>query len=192
MDAVADTLFGKTRQAVLVMLFEQPSKPLYLREMAKQGKISVGALQNELNQLLSADLIIRQEDGHRVTYQANTRHPVFADLQSIVRKTCGVPAKLQAMLAPHREQIALAAIYGSFAKGGNSGASDIDLLVVGKIGLPELIALIQPLEESTGREVSVRLYSTAEFSQRKGLGDHFIQSVLSGPLIILMGSLDDA
>ena len=93
MEATAAVLFGKTRQAVLALLFERPERAYYLRELARATGISPGALQHELGQLQKADLVTRSQDGNRVVYRANTAHPVFADLQSIVRKTCGLPAQ---------------------------------------------------------------------------------------------------
>lgn len=192
MDSTAAVLFGKTRQAVLALLIDQPEKSYYLREMARYTGIAPGPLQQELAQLLKADLVIRQKDGNRVIYRANTAHPVFADLQGLVSKTCGVPAQLAAALAPHGARIAFAAIYGSLAKGTNHARSDIDLLVVGDIDTQTVLVSIAPVEARVGREVSVRIYSREEFRERRTRQDAFIEGVLKGPLTILMGTPDDA
>lgn len=192
MDTAATTLFGKTRQAVLVQLFEQPETPLYLREISRLTGISPGALQHELNQLLKADLILREEDGNRVAYRANTAHPIFSELQGIVQKTCGLPARIRSALAPLADSIDFAAIYGSVAKGTSHARSDVDLLVVGSVKLQELLAHLHPVEQQVGREVSVRLYSTKDFAARSKKGDAFLAGVLGGPLIVLAGSDDPA
>ena len=71
MENTASILFGKTRQAVLTALFDAPGESLYVRELARRTGISPGALQHELGQLLSADLLSRHEDGNRVLYRAN-------------------------------------------------------------------------------------------------------------------------
>lgn len=187
MDVVAATLFGKTRQAVLVQLFEQPDSPLYLREMSRRTGISPGALQHEVNQLLKADLILREEDGNRVAYRANTAHPIFGELQGIVLKTCGLPPRIRRALAPLAESIDFAAIYGSVAKGTSHARSDVDLLVVGNMRLQELLAHLHPVEQLASREISVRLYSPEDFAGRRQKGDAFITGVLSGPVIQLVG-----
>lgn len=192
MDTAANTLFGKTRQAVLTLLFEQPTEHFYLREIAKITNISSGALQKELGQLHGADLVIRAEDGNRVTYQANTQHPIFGELQSIIAKTCGLPEQLKTALTPLAIGIKFAAIYGSFAKGGNHARSDIDLLVVGKSTMENIINLIQPLEEEFKREVSLRLYTEEDFNKRRMQGDNFVSSICAGPMIPLIGTLNDA
>lgn len=192
MDAAANCLFGKTRQAVLVLLFEQAGQSFYLREISRATGIGPGQLQNELQQLCKADLVLRRQDGNRVTYQANSRHPIFTELQSIIGKTCGLPARIKEALLPRAEEIEQAVIYGSLAKGSNHAASDVDLLIVGQIPLEDVIASIHPMEEQTGREISIRLYTAEEFAQRQITGDSFLQAVFAGPLIPLLGQRHDA
>ena len=192
MDSAAVVLFGKTRQAVLTHLFDQPERTTYLRELSRQTGIGPGPLQNELNQLQKADLVVRQQDGNRVRYSANVAHPIFAELQSIVRKTCGLPAQIKAALASLGERISFACIYGSIAKGSDHTRSDVDLLFIGDLAFEQAIAAIAPVEEKLGREISVRLYSREEFRQRREAGDNSIRSVLDGERIDLLGKLDDA
>lgn len=192
MDPVAATLFGKTRQAVLARLFDQPERSWYLRELSRQAGISPGALQQELVQLVDADLVLRAKDGNRVLYRANTAHPIFPDLQAIVRKTCGLPAQIKAALAPYSGQIRLATIYGSMAKGAGHALSDVDVLIVGEIEFETLVQIVAPLEEQLGREISIRLYAPEEFRVRRQAGDPFIHGILAGKHQILLGGLDDA
>lgn len=192
MDSTATVLFGKTRQAVLVLLYESPDRAYYLREIVRQTGISSGALQKELLQLCQADLLLRAQDGNRVTYQANTTHPIFTELQAIVRKTCGIPAQIKAVLADLHEHIAIALLYGSMAKGTDHAASDVDLLIVGTLSLQDALAAISPIEQKIGREISVRIYNPEEFRERRAVGDVFLHGVLSGPHNVLMGALSDA
>lgn len=192
MEATAAILFGKARQAVLTLLFEAPGQTFYLREMSRLTGIAPGPLQHELSQLLKADLVVRTRDGNRVSYQVNTRHPVFGDLQSLVSKTCGLPAQLAAALQPVAARIAFAAIYGSLAKGTNHARSDVDLLVVGELGLEQAVAAVAPVETRIGREISVRLYSREEFRERRARHDSFIEGVIAGELMPLLGTPNDA
>lgn len=192
MDAAASVLFGKTRQAALAILFDQPERAYYLRELARQAGISPGALQHELEQLQKADLIERSQDGNRVSYRANTAHPIFSELQSIVRKTCGLSAQIKAGLAPLGGQIHFAALYGSVAKGLNHARSDVDLLVVGDLSLEQALAVVVPVESRLGREIGVRLYHPEDFRKRRAQGDPFLSNVLRGPITQLIGTPDDA
>lgn len=192
MDSAAAVLFGKTRQAVLALLFDQPGQTYYLREIARLTGIAPGPLQHELGQLHKADLLVREQDGNRVTYRANTAHPIFSDLQGLVSKTCGVPAQLSTALAPLAARIRFAAIYGSLAKGTNHARSDVDLLLVGDLDLQTALTALAPVEARIGREVSVRVFSSEEFRERRARQDHFIAGVLAGPLPPLLGTPDDA
>ena len=192
MDSAAALLFGKTRQAVLAQLFERPEAAMYLRELARQTGISPGPLQHELSLLHKADLVIRSTDGNRVLYRANSAHPIFADLQGIVCKTLGIAPRIKAALMPYEEQTRFVAIYGSIAKGSDHARSDVDLLVVGDVGLEQVIQAIAPIEVQLGREISVRLYTPQEFRQRRSGGDAFLCGVMNGPLIVLSGKADDA
>lgn len=192
MESTAAVLLGKTRQAVLALLFEQPQKAYYLRELARQTGISSGALQHELAQLHKADLLVRNRDGNRVTYHANMAHPIFSELQSIISKTCGLPAQVEAALLPIAEHIRFAALYGSVAKGSNHALSDVDLLIVGDISLEKVLGAIMPVEARIGREISVRNFNAQDFKTRRQQGEPFISNVLGGPLTILIGAPNDA
>lgn len=192
MDAVAAVLFGKTRQTVLAILFDQPQRAYYLRELARQAGVSPGALQRELGQLQKADLVDRSQDGNRVAYRANSAHPIFPELQSIVRKTCGLPAQIKAALVPCAGQIRFAALYGSVAKGIDHARSDVDLLIVGEISLQQTLAAIVPVEERIGRDIGFRLYNAQDFRERRSQEDRFLNNVLNGPFTCLIGTPDDA
>jgi predicted nucleotidyltransferase len=174
------------------LLLEQPEQAYYLRQLARQIGVSPGALQHELGELQKADLIKRNQDGNRVTYRANTAHPIFTELQSIVRNTCGLPAQIKAALSQHVARIRFATLYGSMAKGLNHAGSDVDLLIVGDLSLEEALAAIVPVEARIGREISVRIYSAQDFRNRREQGESFLANVLAGPHTPLIGTPDDA
>jgi predicted nucleotidyltransferase len=191
MEQVAVTLFGKTRRALLSRLYLEPQRAFRLRELARLTGISAGSVQHELKQLLHADLVVRSDQADLVTYRANTASPVYEHLRAIVEKTSGIDATIRDALRKAQKNIRLALVYGSLAKGANRAGSDVDLLVVGTLEFAALVALLQPVEERIGREISPRLYSPEEF-RRKRTTDRFLKSVLSGPVIPLIGSVDDA
>lgn len=191
MEKIAATLFGKTRRAVLAHLFLEPGRSFRLRELSRLTGISAGSVQHELKQLLDADLVTRADVGDLVTYRANQASPVFEDLRAIVEKTCGIDSMIRDALARARRKVHLALIYGSIAKGANRARSDVDLLVVGNLKFDALLALLRPVEEKIGREISPRLFSPEEFRRKRGT-DRFLKSVLAGPTIPLIGSADDA
>lgn len=136
----------------------------------------------------AAVLEIRR-DGRRAYYRANRSGALFAELRGIVRKTMGVPAELQAALAPLAGRIDLAFVYGSVARGSDRTDSDIDLLVVGdEIILEELYRRLAVAEKRLGRKVNPTLYTAAEFRRRRAAKNPFLTKVLAREKIIFMGS----
>jgi predicted nucleotidyltransferase len=191
-ETAASILFGKTRQAVLAALFTVAGERAYLRELARRTGIGPGPLQFELSRLVAADLVTRSKDGNRVVYQANTAHPVFRELRGLVLKTCGLPEQIRSALRPLDNDISLALVFGSVAKGTSQGKSDVDLLVVGSAKLETLLAMLEPVERQLDRGISVRLFKPTEFKKRREERDRFLSGVLAGPTIPVIGAVDDA
>jgi hypothetical protein len=77
-------LFGKTRRAVLSLLYSHADEAFYLREIARAAGVGLGAVQRELRQLSDAGIIQRTVRGNQVYYQANKESPVFAELRGVV------------------------------------------------------------------------------------------------------------
>ena len=71
------TLFGKTRRAVLALLYSHPDESFYLRQIARMTGAGMGALQRELKQLSEAGIIQRSEIGQQAFFKANADCPVF-------------------------------------------------------------------------------------------------------------------
>lgn len=186
MELVASTLFGKTRRAVLAQLFLDPEREFRLRELARLTGISPGSVQHELRQLLQADLVTRTEERALVTYRANRASPVYGELRAIVEKTSGIDSMIRNALRKAGKKVRLALIYGSIARSANRAGSDVDVLVVGSLEFEQVLALLRPVEERIGREISPRLFSPAEFERKRGT-DRFLRSVLTGPTIPLLG-----
>lgn len=191
MDRLAATLFGKTRRALLARLYLEPERQFRLRELARLTGISAGSVLHELKQLQAADLVTRTAERELVTYRANPASPVYAELRGIIEKTSGIDDLVRQALRKAGRKVRLAFIYGSIAKGTNRSGSDLDVVVVGDIRFDALVRLLQPVEERIGREISPRLYAAEEF-RKKRTSDRFLKSVLSGPTVALIGTLDDA
>lgn len=186
-----DLLFGGTRQAALAVLLLEPDSAFHLRALARRTGSHPGTLLRELDKLSSAGLLLRREQGNQVLYQAERHHPLFQDLASIFRKTHGVAATLRQALAPVRERIRVALIFGSVARGTETAGSDIDLLLIGTLGFDELIRLLHPVQQVLGREINPVLYSAPEFRARIERGEAFARNVLMQTAVYLEGGPDD-
>jgi predicted nucleotidyltransferase len=179
------------RQGVLAAALLAPEKSWFLSELAAHLETTPSSLQREVDSLAKSGILERREDGRRTYYRADTASPVFEELRSLFSKTAGIVPVLKSELERFGDKIRWAAIYGSVARGEERGASDIDLLVVGAVGMTELIPALRRLEERFGREVNLTRYSEREFMAKRRGGDRFLNSVLKGKLITVIGSADE-
>jgi predicted nucleotidyltransferase len=185
--SVADALFGKTRQAVLAMLFGNPGRAYYTREIVHAASSGVSQVQRELDQMSRAGLITREPRGNQVYFQANRNAAVFAELVALVAKTFGVADILRKALAASQNRIQVAFIYGSVARGEQHAESDVDILIVGDVLLSDLDEILRAAESRLGRQLSVTVMNRKEFAKRHQAKDHFLRTVLEGPKILLIG-----
>ena len=192
-DSAAEALFGRSRRAILALLFGRGGESFYLREIASLTGLAVGSIQRELANLVKAGLVERTVRGQQVYFTANAQSPIYPELTSLVAKTAGVADVLRAALADlaRRKLITAAFIYGSVATGRQTPASDVDLMVVGSAKLSDLIPVLRIAQDRLGREVNPTIYSPEEFESQVKAGRQFAARVLSRPRIMLIGSEDE-
>ena len=190
-DALSKVLFGKTRGAVLALLFSHSGEQFYLRQIARETGCSPGALQRELNLLLGAGLVIRKRQGHQTYYQVNTESPVFEELKGLVAKTVGLNSILRSSLVHLSDRIRFAMIFGSLARGAESSSSDVDILIVGDVLFSEVIEAFQEAQRELRREINPVVYSESEFLDRLESDHYFVSRVVDAPLTFLIGSRDE-
>ena len=61
---LSSTLFGRTRGAVLAVLFGHVGESYYLRQLARMTGIALGPVQRELRQLVDAGLVTQKDSGN--------------------------------------------------------------------------------------------------------------------------------
>ncbi len=186
-NSLCSGLFGKTRQAVLALLYGQVDKPFYTKQILDAVKIGRGTVQRELKNLTDTGIIIREVQGRQVYYRANARCPIFDELKSIVRKTFGVADVIRQSLAASADEIWIAFIFGSVARSADDRRSDIDLMAVGRISFGDVVSLLGPAEEKLAREINPVVYPVAEFKKKVKDDHYFVRTVLEGEKIFVIG-----
>lgn len=184
---ISSALFGKTRRNVLALFFAAPDTAFYLRQIVREAGGGVGAIQRELQHLAAVGILERTVQGRQVFYQVNRATPVFAELQGLLLKTAGLADVLRTALAPLKDKIEQAFVYGSQAAGTAINGSDVDLLVVGDLEELALHRAIRAAETRLKRTVNYSLLTPDEFARRKRARGGFLARVLRGPTISLLG-----
>jgi predicted nucleotidyltransferase len=186
-----DSLFPSVRQGVLAATLGRPEKWWYLSELADFLNTRPSSLQRELSSLEQSGILQQRKDGRRTYFKAETRSPIFRDLQSIFEKTVGLIPTLRLALRPFANKIACAFVYGSIARRGERAVSDVDLMVIGTVGVGDLVPSLRKAEKRLGREVNVTNYAVDEFRKKVATGDHFLTTVLKGSLEFVKGEQRD-
>jgi len=186
-DNIANSLFGKTRRAVLALLFSHVDERFYFRQIARILEIGLGALQRELANLSDAGIIRKEFVGRQVFYQANSECPIYMDLKNLVMKTIGVGDILKTALVPLEERINVAFLFGSIAKGTERSDSDIDIIVIGNVTFAEIISAFSPAQKTVRREINPLVYPPEEFRLKMAENHHFLKSVLKRSKYFLIG-----
>jgi predicted nucleotidyltransferase len=184
-------LFGRTRGAILALLYGRADQSFYTRQIAREVDASVGAVQRELENLSKVGLITRSSVGSQVFYQVNRNAPIFREMQALVNKTIGIFNVLRSALHPLAKRVLVAFVYGSIAREEETAQSDVDLMVVGKATLDEILSRLSTVEKNIGRPINPTVYSIQEFKSKIASGNHFLTAVLKGQKEFLLGDEDE-
>ncbi|MDD1700226.1 MAG: hypothetical protein LUQ04_05465 [Methanoregula sp.] len=187
MNLLSEILSSKIRAEVFRILFGVDDTALHLREIERRSGLTIGTVQQEMKKLLQLDLIKRRKDGNRIYYQANKEHPLYTEIRNIVLKTSGLAEVIKGALSASPD-IKMAFVFGSIAQHTEKAASDVDLMVVGAIGLRKLTGLLTDVSGKIGREINPHVFSEKEFVKRKKGQDHFLNKVLESPRIFIIGT----
>mgnify|MGYP001174591409 CR=1 FL=1 len=153
---------SKTRIKLILKFFINPETRAYLRELSKEFGESTNSVRLELNRLTKANLLVAQNKGRTVMYNANTDHTFFRDIQKIVLKYVGIDQIAENMVNSLGE-VQSAYIIGDYAKGKDSGI--IDLLLVGEIDQAILQQLIEKTEKLINRKIRPMILTKKEFNK---------------------------
>lgn len=189
MNTLAEILSSRVRAEIFRLLFGCTTQELHHREIVRRSGLSESAVRQELGKLTRLDLINRRKDGNRVYYSAKREHPLFQSIREIVLKTIGLVDILRPALS--QRGVLAAFVFGSLAKAEETATSDLDLMVIGNVGLRRLTSLLSGLSEQIGREINPHVMKRTEYRRRLTSRDHFVTHVLDGPKLFIVGTKDD-
>lgn len=188
---ISATLFPGTKRKILALFFLNPDQEYYFSEVVRLTGTRQGVIQRELKNLTEAGILTSEKRGRQKFYSVNRKHPIFRDLRNIIFKTYGVIGRIREALDPLAEQIKVAFVYGSFARGEEVSSSDLDLFVVGNMRLDELVSTLSVVEQAIGREINPTLFSSTEFKEKWSQKNQFIRSVVNTEKEFVIGSEDE-
>ncbi len=159
-----DQLFsGKIRLKLLARLLLNPGSQVYLRQLERDLQVSSNTVRLELNKLSEMKLInlVETEESKIKKYIANTVHPLYSNLRSIILKYVGVDQLVEEIFYKLGE-IDEVFLTGEFANGMETPF--IDLVLVGDIDRDYLNKLVERAERLLNKKIRMAIYSKNEFN----------------------------
>ena len=148
---------SKTRLRLLIKFFISQANQGYLNGLATEFNESTNSIRKELNHLSEAGYLEKFKNQNKVSYKANTKHPLFEVLQKVVFKHLGLEEIVERVLE-RMGPVEKILLIGDYAEGHDSGT--IDVVLIGKTLNTEYIeALEQKIEDVIDRKVNFYLAS---------------------------------
>ena len=186
MAKLSDFMISRVRVKLLKIFLMEPKEMFYVRQLTRASGEEINAVRRELQRMVSAGMIKSEKRGNRLYYYFRPSYLFYPELLTLVAKSTGLGKEIirsQKKLG----KIKYAMLSGKFVQGTPYNVDAVDLLIVGQVVLPQLAVLVRTHEAKTGRELNYTVMAEDELSYRKTHRDPFIQNILSGTRIMLIG-----
>jgi predicted nucleotidyltransferase len=158
-----DTLISsKTRLKLLLKFFLNSNTTAYLRSLEEEFGESTNGIRVELNRFEDAGMLQSFSQGNKKIFKANTKHPLFTDIHSIIVKFVGLDKIIESIIE-RIGNIEYAYLRGSFARGIDGG--EVDILLVGAVDMPFLEDLVQKAEKKINRKIVCEVVTFEQFTK---------------------------
>lgn len=155
---------SRTRINLFLKLFLNPGVSCYLRQLSREFGLTPNALKEELDNLSQAGYLTKEQKGQSIYYKANTAHPFFPEINSIVRKYYGIDKIVEQILNDIGRVESVYAL-DDYAEGRDSGL--IDVLIVGDVNEEKIHLLRVGLEKQIKRKIRTMVMNAEEFRDNR-------------------------
>ena len=189
-DPLSQTLASGALARLVRFYAANPESAPHFRALQRLTGLRSRSLQVELRRLLGLGVVVREEEGSRVRFRLDERHPLWPHLRQMVR-LLSEPADVLPLALADVTGVEAAFVFGSFARGTARPDSDVDLFVLGD-EVDETALSRHTLDAGVllGREVNVVHLTRRELEERLRGGKRFFLDVLGGAKQWVAGSPD--
>jgi len=188
---LSDIITSKARIKILKLFLSDVTEMYHVRGIVRETKEEINAVRRELSRLEKAGILKNESRGNRLYYWVRKDYLFYGDLLSIIAKFTGLGKEI----IDNRKKIGKVSFImfsGKFARRKKRKKDDeVDILLVGEVVLPELASLIRKEESKRGYEINYTVMSREEFDFRKKRRDPFLQGILSGSRVMIIGDEED-
>lgn len=151
---------SKTRIKLLMKFFLNSNSESYLRNLETEFGDSTNGIRIELNKFEHAGLLKSEQKGNKKFFKANTTHPLFPEIHSLLIKHIGLDRIIDEIV-DNIGDLKKVYVVGDFARGIDSNI--IDLVFVGdNINKNYLLKLVGKAESLIKRKIRYLLLTCSE------------------------------
>lgn len=183
-------MVSRVRSKLIKIFLSNPQEMYYVRELTRAAKEEINAVRRELARMQEKGMVKSESRGNRLYYQFRDSYQFFGELLSMVAKTTYIGKQI----SNNRSKlgfIKFAFVSLKFARHLKRGPGEVDLVVVGKVIMPQIALLVKDYEKENLTEVNYSCMTEEEFAYRKSRKDPFILTILSQGRIMLIGDEAD-
>ena len=151
---------SKTRIRLLLKFFLNSETKSYLRNLESELGESSNSIRVELNKMEKAKLLNSTNDGNKKIYFANISHPLFEDINNILKKFVGIDQIIE-KITSQLGDLHAAYLTGDFATGIDSQIIEI-VLIGNKLDRELIDSLVLKAEEFISRSIKYIILSQEE------------------------------
>ena len=156
-----DTLItSKTRIKLMLKFFLNSKSESYLRGLEEEFGESSNAIRLELNKFEKAGLLNSRSHGNKKLFRANTTHPLFPDIHSLLLKHIGFDEIVDKVVNKLGD-VQKVFLVGKLAKGINTDIIDL-IFVGGNINKTFLVELVEKVEKIIHKNIRYLVFSPEE------------------------------
>ena len=164
LDMLESLITSKTRLRILIKFFINVANNGHLRGLADEMHESTNAIRKELNNLSEAGYLEKATVQNRVSYKANSNHPLFAALQKIIHQHIGLDSIVTTII-DRMGDVKKIVVVGDYANGKDTGVIEV-ILLGDELKMDYIAQLSEKIEKKIKRKVS---FTSSSSFDGKGL-----------------------
>lgn len=186
-----DIIISRVRVKVLTLFLSHPGMIFHVRDIVRRVGEEINAVRRELGHMEKAGMVTKEHRANRLFYAFRKDYPLFYELMEIIGKTSGFGADLLKNKVK-LGKIKYAMISGRYLRGiQKKSSTDVDVLIVGNVVLPELAQLVKAEEVRRERELNYTVMTEDEFQFRKRRRDPFVLSLMEHSRVMVIGDEEE-
>jgi hypothetical protein len=155
---------SKTRVKLLLKFFLNSNTKSYLRGLESEFGDSTNAIRVELNRFWDAGMLKSSMEGNKKFFYANTEHPLYNNIHSLVRNYVGIDTIIENVVE-RLGKVDKVYLTGEFAKGLDSPV--IDIILIGEVNKNYLLNLVEKAEKMIKKKIRYMSFSQRAWNKYK-------------------------